>query len=554
MRRKLLIVNNGLKDLRGHYFETGKSVAEAAEAAGIYPYLLAHADCAIDLLASEPDLIPLCRTDHWMAAPPVAGPRMEGIRCDLAGMTRVRIDEVLAGTAELDEYLQARFEPTAPFPPPSPQAQLTQSKQKRSLKAFLPPIAVRLVRTGKWGFRRLLRTIKACGRGFLPPILHPRARSGWRGLRRLARGTPPRPQPAPAVVEPPVELPEPLEARLTLAGFPDEFEAVLAFQDDLERAIGVTGLGPADHVFLPTAHGRELAAVHRLVSALGAARCPTFHLEFRHAIEPEDAAGGGPFPSTVPDWLRRYTTLHQVYFDWSRHYKPTPRVRAYTDTEELTEEYARFSGLPFGTLPIPFRTERIVDRVRRPGDPICIAYLGDVRDEKGFPWLPALVEALRPEAEAGRVRFLFQASLTDRRSNPRSARARRELRRRAGPYLELPGLAGPLGPDEYFGLVSAADVVLCPYCPTTYARRSSGTLTEGIAAGVPTVVPAGTWLARQQPPGTGTAFADLPSFVAAVREVVAGYDRYAERARAFRSGWHAVHNPGSLVNALLRAA
>jgi hypothetical protein len=528
MGTKLLIVNNGLRDLRGHYFETGVSVAEAAAAAGLETYVFAHAECDPEVLDTAPDLIPLCRTDHWMSRPPVDGPPMRGIRCDRNRVGSARMDDVLAGRAGIRDYLLARFE-APPVPPP---------ETHRGLRGYLPPVALAAIRAGRRSVRLTVRAIKSFGRRLVPPAFQPRARSAWRSLRQLVRGVPPTPPPPK----------DTLQTRLARAGKRKEFDYVRVFQEDLERAISLTGAGPGDHVFLPTAHGRELAAVRRLVEEVGADHVPTFHLEFRHALDAENI---DPINPHEADWLYVYTALHRTYFDWCRRLPLTPRVRVYTDTNELSEAYAHFSGLPFETLPIPFRTERIVVRDRRPDEPICLAYLGDARDEKGFAWLPALVKLLRPEAEAGRVRFLFQASLVDRRGNPQCALALRALRKMAAPYLELPGLDGPLGPDEYFELVSAADVILCPYSPETYQRRSSGTLTEGIAAGVPTVVPAGTWLERQQPPGTGTSFTDMPTFLAAARKVVAAYPRFAARARAHRDEWRAVHSPANLVRTLI---
>jgi hypothetical protein len=93
--------------------------------------------------------------------------------------------------------------------------------------------------------------------------------------------------------------------------------------------------------------------------------------------------------------------------------------------------------------------------------------------------------------------------------------------------------------------------MLCPYSPENYKRRSSGTLTEALAAGIPTVVPADTWLHRQQPSGTGESFTDRESFVEAVRQVVAGYAVYQNRARVVRDRWLSVHTPDNLVRVLL---
>jgi hypothetical protein len=337
-----------------------------------------------------------------------------------------------------------------------------------------------------------------------------------------------------------------LQQKLARAGAPEEFGHVALFKRDLERLFCLAGVGPGDHVFLPTAHGRELAAIQRLLDPAGPADPPTFHLEFRHALDMS-----GCFDD--PDWVHPYTTCHRSYFDDVRRRPQHPRVRLYTDTEELTEEYQEFSGLVYDTLPIPFRSGFLAGRARRPGGPLCLSFFGDVREEKGFFWLPELVDALLEDyLVRGKARFLIQGTLGAPQWSPKSQQALARLQGLPPEYVTVVGADGPLAPDDYYRLVSETDVLLCPYNPHAYRRRSSGTVAEAIAAGIPTVVPGGTWLARHQPPGAGETFTDLGSFVEGVRRICDDYDRYAAQARAYREQWLAVHSPLNLVDTLLR--
>src|SRR5581483_7665025 len=133
-------------------------------------------------------------------------------------------------------------------------------------------------------------------------------------------------------------------------------------------------------------------------------------------------------------------------------------------------------------------------------------------------WLPDLVQSLMTShVVQGKVRFFIQATLAQPEWNSRRVAALARLKQFPAEYVKLVGLEGSLAPDVYYQLVSQADLLLCPYDPPTYRRRSSGTLTEAIAAGIPTVVPRGTWLEKQQPAGAGETFIDLPSFLEAVR-------------------------------------
>jgi hypothetical protein len=72
-----------------------------------------------------------------------------------------------------------------------------------------------------------------------------------------------------------------------------------------------------------------------------------------------------------------------------------------------------------------------------------------------------------------------------------------------------------------------------------------------MAAGIPTIVTAGTWLARQQPLGTGETFADPAGFEQAVRKLLANYPFYLAPAQQFRLEWLRRHTPDNLIDALV---
>ena len=92
-----------------------------------------------------------------------------------------------------------------------------------------------------------------------------------------------------------------------------------------------------------------------------------------------------------------YCAANATFFEIARAFHSTKNIRLYTDSDGLSEEFERFSGLEFGVLPIPFRSH-LLDARSRKGGPLCLAYFGDVRDEKGFHWLPDLVVALMDES------------------------------------------------------------------------------------------------------------------------------------------------------------
>ncbi len=497
MTPKLLIVNNGLKDLCGHYFETSISIAEAARRLAYRPLLATHATCQVGIVPDWLECYPLFCTDHWMLQPPTPAPDLGGLRCDFAALSRITMAAVRRGEMTLHDYLLARFE--EPELPQLPLQRTLRTAAKSVLRRCLP-----------WSLRARLRGAYRLLKPLLPPAVAER---------------------------------DPLEISLCAIDAEREFHYTHAFRRDLERLLCLTGASRHDHVFLPTAHGRELLAVQQTVAAVGESNAPTFHLEFRHALDMT-----GCFDD--PNFVHPYTTIHRILFDHSRRVRQSPRLRVYTDTQELREEYEHFAGLRFDVLPIPFRTNLIQTAKRQPDDALCIAFFGDVRDEKGFYYLPAVVEDLFA-AYPGKVRFVVQASLKHPEWNQKSATALARLKDYPPEYVRLVGTDGPLSPDDYFRLVSEADLLLCPYSPAAYKRRSSGTLTEAIAAGIPTVVPAKTWLAGQQPAGSGETFFDEPSLVTAVRKIVGAYESYARHARRARDQWLAVHSPDALVQQLV---
>jgi hypothetical protein len=553
MKPKLLIVNNGLKDLRGHYFETSISIAEAAHRLGYHAILATHATCQPGILPDWVECYPLFCTDHWMLQPPTPPPDLRTIRGDAKALYRVSMDTVLRGRATVHDYLVSRFEPmTSPeyaLPTPNgnrpvPAAERLRGVMQRSkalVRGLAPPVLLTACRGLRQYGRALLVDAKRLVRESMPPLVYGSLR---RSYHKMARGGKAARDVEPVSVHG-VTSCDPLEVALGQIDAQREFEYTRVFQRDLERLLCLTGATREDHVFMPTAHGRELIAVQRLLAAMGEAVAPAFHLEFRHAMDMS-----GCFAD--PAFVHPYTTQHRVLFDHSRRVPPSPKVHIYTDTKELAQEYEHFSGHDFGVLPIPFRSHLIRPECRPEKATWCIAYFGDVRDEKGFYYLPAVVEDLTADHGAAcKVRFLVQASLSHPEWNPKSAAALEKLRAYPADQVRLVGLDGPLPPDEYFQLVSEADLLLCPYSPFAYKRRSSGTLTEGIAAGIPTVVPANTWLAGQQPLGTGEQFCDEPTLLAAVRKILGAYARYSEHARRAKDEWLAVHSPEELVKRIV---
>lgn len=520
MRNQFILLNNGLRDHRGHYFETSVSVAEAARRAGWRPVLAAHVECRADLLPEGLEAYSIFRTDHWMDQPPAEVDAVAKTRSFAERKTTLR---------ELRRALGKAW-----------------WAGDRAAFYMLPPV---VYDGGRW-----------LARWCTPRILRRQYRAHFRArLAQAARRLKPlgrrdevdigscSPNINKALKNPDrADLVAAALAALQPQGQTHELEYGLIFLDDLERLLALTDAGAGDHVWLGTAHAREVLAVCVAVRRLGP-QSPTFHLEFRHSLFRSEPTPAELEKSPI---VRLYRTCFSLY----EQHGPSERMKFYTDTAELSRDYQLLTRQPIGVLPIPFRGELIAAAERRPGEPLRLAYLGEARDEKGFPLLPDLIDRLFDDyLHSGRARLLIQANVSAPQYNPQSALALERIKRYPEQYIELFGLDAPLSPEAYYALVSKADVVLLPYDRDRYRACSSGTLAEALAGGRPTVVPARSWMSAQVPPGAGETFHDAASLARAVVRLIDNYDEYRSRAQAHTAVWQATHSPDALVASLCGA-
>jgi glycosyltransferase involved in cell wall biosynthesis len=196
---------------------------------------------------------------------------------------------------------------------------------------------------------------------------------------------------------------------------------------------------------------------------------------------------------------------HRVELARLRDAAPGLDVRFYTDTDELTEQYEFLSVYPFATLPVPVDTAEVPPSEQRP---LVIGYLGDARDEKGFQYLPKLVESFAPRRRGiADVRFLFQANFNLPGGEPGSRYARSKLQTYNKDFVEL--AHGPFNSRQYADLLRRMDLVVIPYAADNYSARSSGILMEALAAGRPVLAPTCTWMARLLEPSRQRHLANL---------------------------------------------
>jgi hypothetical protein len=510
---KFYIINNGMKDLRGHYFETAISIAEAARDMGWRPILTGHATCELGMIPEWLEFYPVFRTDHWMASKIEDQSHIE-TQINFAEYHQASIENVKASKATFQQFINSRFyirpELNAWNIVPVKQTLFTRITHR-----------IKDVYNNDGLAKLLLLSLEKIFREFCPPIF----------LKLLKK-----------VLSPFLKKQMVTPNRKLSFDMDHELQSCSLFKNDLSKILALTKASPRDFVFLPTAHGRELLAIAQICEEAKIA--PRFGLEFRHALD---------FPLVIlpPGEEHAYVGQHRFYFEKIKEKGLSNKISLFTDTKELAEDYVKFSDLNFSVLPIPFRQDFLENHnVILPNneEKLRIVYIGDPREEKGFHWLPFLIDFLSTDyLIPNKVVLEIQASVHPVNSELKCINALEILKSYPKEWINFHGLNGPLNPESYYKLLSNAHVIICPYDKLTYHSRSSGTLTEAIAAGVPTIVPAKTWLSNQQPNGSGLPFDGLQDFLIQTKNLIDLYPVFLEKAKLAKIEWQKKQDPKDLI-------
>lgn len=237
-----------------------------------------------------------------------------------------------------------------------------------------------------------------------------------------------------------------------------------------------------DHLFLPTMGWHDLSGLVRYLKGSARDSGPVFHLLFRR-----NAYDG--YPS---DWNRQEYAVHdlRILFANLRSADKDQRVRCYSDTVPLTEQYKRLGAPSPVTLPIPAPS---AGSVRRPGlgSEIRLAYLGDARAEKGFLLLPHVLDACSGR-QASRISLMVQCYLPSAKVPIEILGAMETLRRARTHRLKIG--EGYFNSMRYVRELGDCDAVMILYDRSNYVARSSGIFLEALAIGRPVITTAGTWM------------------------------------------------------------
>jgi glycosyltransferase involved in cell wall biosynthesis len=273
----------------------------------------------------------------------------------------------------------------------------------------------------------------------------------------------------------------------------------------------------------------------------------------------------------VTDWIAsmpadrrpRCVVLHNVgsygaewmscAYEWSDEFRAAAqRLRAATHVtfgavnEPLCHDWEVHSGCAAVIHPIPLPAAPAV--VPRDEDRTSFAFLGGARHEKGFDLLPEIVATLIEATDADVLVQIAEvppsSSITVERLHALARSPRVRLHHGAAAAETYRALAGSIG------------VMLLPYDAHRYRIRGSGLFFEALSAGLPLVLPAGTWMAEEwsRLRGGGVLFHDWTAndVAEAAVQVARSFDEHRARSRCTAPRWNASHSTAAFVDFILR--
>lgn len=244
-------------------------------------------------------------------------------------------------------------------------------------------------------------------------------------------------------------------------------------------------LSEGDIVFLPTSGLVEMFGISSCATKNQSLQKATWNFLFRRNL----------YNGSTENYSFIYIKLRLLKLAFDNFLNKT-KIHAlfYTDSDQLTDQYDRMNSVKFHTLPIPHTVPKPISRQKK--NKLQITYLGDARTEKGYQYLPQVIQDLWADyVKTDKVSFVIQSNYNIPDGEPAPVVARAQLQHfpsdKVKLILESPSV------EEYQKILQDTDVILLPYDKINYYARSSGISIEALCYGIPTLTPSGTWPARQ---------------------------------------------------------
>lgn len=335
-----------------------------------------------------------------------------------------------------------------------------------------------------------------------------------------------------------------------------------AFAAACEALFQRTPAESGDQVFLPTLTEFDLAGVvefFRRSSASAAARTCRWHLQFHYPFLK------GPLATYDRQGERREAMRRHLSTLVARaNASGRTDWRFYAPTQALVDQYNSLGVVEFELLEHP------VDVAAAPfaapdsssggdqgagGRPLRVLCAGGLRADKGAGLLSRLLDDLgRDDFADGAIQLWVQAkraSKLRRFAAGHSVTSITDFDQPPPVTARLVHVPHPLPTAQYVELLRRADVGLLAYDAASYAARCSGVLVELLAAGVPAIVPADTWLAEElfsaHSPPPGLVASSAADYAAQLRTMAARREEFAQLARSAAPSYACRHSPDQVI-------
>jgi glycosyltransferase involved in cell wall biosynthesis len=500
--KKFIIVDHSLCSLQGHHYECSVSVAEAALRAGFRPVILANRVLPRSLVCTGIEIIPVFEID-WFNQPVVLAEQRSKPQ-KRQSQEQKKLKELV-----LYRLYVWQFE--------NPQGSIFAEKVIGSTQRLKQGLNQDLILLRSIPFSNTLLGLFKIIWGLIRFIFN----LFIKVVSKLARTIQIDQEKKPIKVQ--------------------------SFTETLAEILPTLDLTDEDHIFIHTLGIEQLEELYYFGVNSDRSLMPIYHVLLRR--DPEDplvinAQGLG---------LKACLNVFHESQLWPH------KIRFYTDTDDLVRRHNALSPVKFTQIPIPFRQEKLpiksakLDNItigEARDKVIHIVYLGDARSEKGYQHLPDLIGALWTNyLQLGKVKFTIQSNYNILGGERSILEAKLKLAQYPEQKVHL--ISEPMLPDDYYQLLASADIIVLPYNPQNY-QRTSGVLTEALAAGKPVVVPRGSWLA-QQVDGTRASIYNNPSELpSSVIRTIENLKDLAIAADKFSHDWRELHSPDRLIHTLLK--
>jgi glycosyltransferase involved in cell wall biosynthesis len=291
-----------------------------------------------------------------------------------------------------------------------------------------------------------------------------------------------------------------------------------------------------DLVILNSVNALAAMGIARWLVGLPRGRRPTVVLILHFA----PTSGPAGHSSAEAVWRR--------FFVYSRAAGISEQLRICADSTELVNGFARIGDLPVSVLPIPHPTPDGAGASKAPSRHPIVLFIGVATKVKGFHLLPDIVKAAAETIGPGKISFCVQINVPD--GSPEMEETTFALR-----ALDITRMEGPLKGPAYYDAFRAADILLQPCDPGYYATQTSGVFADGRVAGLVSIVPAGTTMAREILRGGGgvvVAERSAAAYVEGLRRALEDFDRHVSAAHVAAQSWTKANSAVAFTDTLNR--